>query len=155
MEMHIICIFIFTALIFKRCSIHSWVETEARRSVCQLSKSLYRSSLFPVLALSISSHSVTSPSIFPLLCVVALCPISLHLSPSLSSTHSFFYFFINSLFCSFYCSSVSHFSLLSPQAFCCSSSSTVITAVLSAVFSATLCLPKVFQRSSNCEVLVF
>lgn len=112
-------------------------------------------SLLPLLALSL--HTIT-PQL--LLCVAALCPISLYcISPShsLSSPLSsiFIFLFINSLFCSLYYSSVSHFSLLSPQALCCSSSSTVITAVLCSVCSTTPCLLKLLQGRGNCEVLVF
>lgn len=125
MEMHIICILIFTTLIFRICSIHSCVEMEAHSSFCQLSESLYRSSLLPLLlALSFSSHSVLPQSIFCqlFLCVVALCPILLLLTSSL------FIFSLSTLYFVLFTEAPCP-TCLSPQALCYSCSSTVITAV--------------------------
>ena len=128
-------VFILT-MIFKSCSINSWVEMEAHSRFCQLSKPQYRSSLLPpLLALSrlyASVYILSSSSPF--------CSFMPHFSLplSLSPPHSSLCIFsISTLYFVLLTVALSHFSILAPQASCWSSSSTVITAVLSTICSTT------------------
>lgn len=100
MVMHIMSISICTTLIFKRYSIHSWVLIEIPASFCQLFKSVYRSSLLPLLLACLSLHI---QSIFCQL----LCPISLGLL-SFFPHCSIFIFCLLTLFRFLYSSFVSH-----------------------------------------------
>lgn len=149
MGTHIICILIVTTLIFKRWSIHSWVEAHSSSwqllfSVQKLSASSpsYCLFLFTLGYASVFILSTSSPyySFMPHFSLCLFAPLL-----------PFYFLFINSLFRSLYSSSVSHFSLLSPQALCCSSSSAVITAVLFTVCCTILCLLNLFQQCRTCE----
>lgn len=141
-KMHIICILILTTWIFKRCRFCDSVEIETHSSFGQLCVFYAVALSFLFFLLSFSSHSVLLQSVF--------CQSSLYCSfvsfLSFSPYSSLFYFlFINSLLQFLHCSTVFHFSLRSPQAMCCSTTSTVITAVLCAICSTTVLLIKLFE----------
>lgn len=144
-EKHTICILILTELIFKSCRLHSRVEIETRTGFFQRFNSLHESSS---LHLGLPSSSRCGASIY-VLSTVALCLTSLF-SPLLHFL--FFLLFVISLFCSLYCNTASHFSCLSPRAVCCSSSSTVITAVLFAICSLQYTCLKL-QGHRHCHVM--